>query len=150
MSRQLIVLGALIGFALPASARAEKSFDKVFPLPMGGGVVPLNAKVGEVSLVQINVRNPPNKGDFEKAKKDPTESSRPKFQVRLTNAGKDKAKLKLEVRLEAADGSPLLSCDTKEKLDPGTKNFESNLCWLQSIRVADWPKAKLRLKVTVD
>ena len=151
MARPLAALALAFAASLVcAGARADKAFDKTFPLPMAGGVIAVNATVGPVVITYVDVRNAPNKADFDKAKANPGESCRPKFQVRLSNPGADKVKVKLIVKLESASGSTLLSCDTGEKLKPGTKDFDSNLCWLQGLHVNDWPNAKLHLIVTAD
>jgi hypothetical protein len=143
-----LVLVALVASLVSAGARADKTFDKTFPLPRDGGIVPVNGKAGVVVITHVDVRNAPNKADYDKAKTNPGESSHPKFQVRLSNPGSDKVKVKVVVKLEGADGSTLLNCDTGEKLKAGTKDFDSNLCWLQGVHVSDWPKAKLHLVVT--
>ncbi|HEY3446141.1 MAG TPA: hypothetical protein VGK67_07240 [Myxococcales bacterium] len=134
--------------ARPAFAGDKKDFEKTVPLPMGGGVVPLGGKVGDVVVDSVNVRNAPNKGDFEKAKGEPRVSCRPKFQVSLTNKGKDVTRVLVLVKILNKDGDKVLLCDTKEKLKPGTKDFKSNLCWLQGMQVNDWPKAKMFVSVS--
>ncbi len=149
MSRLMPALAVALTILTSAGARADKTFEKEVALPREGGVVKLNAKLGDVVIQQVAVRNAPNKDDFAKAKKNPRESCRPKFQVRMSNPGKQKVKLKVEVKLVHPDGRRLLACDTKESFDPGVKDFDSNLCWLQGMEVADWPNARLHVSVTL-
>lgn len=144
----LAALGILLATAGLAHAGDKKEFEKTVPLPGSGGAIPLGGKVGEVTVDKVDVKNAPNKGDFERAKGDPRLSCRPKFQVTLSNKGKDVAKVLVLVKVLDKDDEKVLLCDTKEKLKPGTKDFKSNLCWLQGMHVVDWPGAKLYVSVS--
>ena len=94
------------------------------------------------------MNNAPNKGDYEKARVNPKEASHPRFTVFFSNPGASKVKVKVKVSLESPEGKTLLSCDTKEKLLPGAKDFESGLCFLASINVVDWPKATMHVVIS--
>lgn len=144
------VVAALATLLLAGPARAaDQEFEKTVPMPKTGGVVPLGGKVGDVVVESVEVRNAPNKGDFERARGDPRLPCRPKFSVSLTNKGKDVAKLLVMVKVVNGEDERLMWCDTKEKLKPGATAFKSNLCWLQSMEVVEWPKARLYVSVTV-
>ena len=143
-----IVAVALAAGLSPAGARADKTFEKTFALPRDGGIVPVNGKAGAVSITHVDVRNAPNKSDYDKAKANPSESSHPKFAVRLSNPGTDKVKVKIVVKIESADGSTLLSCDTGEKLKAGTKHTLSARATIK-VKKGRSPKKSVSAKFSV-
>jgi hypothetical protein len=147
--RSLLLSASLIALFASGTARAgEDRLDRTLPLPKDGGAILVNAKLGDLAVEQVIVRNAPNPQDYEKAAANPKEGCHPHFTVELSNNGSSKVKAKVVVSLESPEGKTLLKCDTKEKVEAGVKNLASNLCWLQSIAVNDWPKAKLHLVVT--
>jgi len=144
--------------ALAATAGAEEKkkyeesgkFQKTFAMPAEGAErVDVNAAVGPLVVEAMLVQNQPNAKEIEIARANETDDKcRPKIAVLVSNKTPLKMKAELKVTLESADGKVYMSCDRNDGVAPYAESDRTNMCWLESLRLVDWPRVKkIRLSV---
>jgi len=137
----MLVSAVLLALSLAPqlSSQGPYTVDKTVPFPKTGHG-DLKIEAGPVVLEEIVVRNMPDEKDLEKAKSDPSDKCHPKLAVGVSNKGTVTMKFHLKVRLEDKDANVYMSCDRNDSIAPGAVNDHTNLCWLDSMKTADWPK----------
>ena len=127
---------------------AVPTLDKVVPLT--NSVADIHEELGRLVVEKVVVGNLPSAADIDKAKRDPTESFHPKVLLFLSNPTDEKIKVAMKVVLENAKGTPYLTCERTDKLDPRTHDDDLTLCWTDSLKTLDWAEvAKAHVLVSI-
>lgn len=127
------------GGARAAEPVKELDVDKAFPV-LNGEAAELNLEAGPIVFTKLLLRNPPSEEEIREATND---NAHPKPVVYITNNGSSKARILITVSLEDGQGKVFLKCTKTAKVDAGEKDDSANLCWIENMKVADWPKVKL-------
>lgn len=115
-------------------------FDKKMRFE-ASGVVPFKQPFGPALVEEVIVKNMPSSSDVREAREhDASDNCRPKFALSMSNKSDVKVAMRATVRLEAADGEVLLTCDRKDTVDKHADKDHTSMCYIASMKTKDWPR----------
>lgn len=137
----ILLASLLVASASPSLAAdgGRKTFEKSFPFAPDRDI-PVGIKAGEVTIESVRIRNWPDADDFEKARRDPSDTSTAVVEFTYTNRDAGSDWKCLYVVTVPGSGHPLGENDRTATLDKG-KSHDTNKVFVK-LRTADFKVAK--------